>query len=374
MPLILNEEQMLLKNTAKELFSKKGSIETLRRLRDSKDKIGLDKSLWMEMGAAGWTALVIPEDYFGLDFGYVGLGQILEESGRTLTPSPLISTVLLSTTAVIQTGNEEQKKRLLTAIAEGALIVAFANEEGRHHKPALINTSLSKDGDNYILNGKKTFVLDGHIADKIVVVAKDEAGKIALAVVNADLAGIHIERTAMMDNRNAAKITFDQVKVQASDVLNSAEDMSAAYHKILDIGRIGLAAEMLGSMQEAFERANEYIKTREQFGLRIGSFQGLQHRAAEMFCEIEVSKSIVLKALNAIDEDSDKLALLASHAKAKIGETFKVISNEAIQFYGGIGMTDDEEIGFFLKRARVAQRTLGDYNFHLDRYASLRAY
>lgn len=372
MPLILNEEEVLLKSSAKELFKQRGTIEkNLRHLRDSKDATGFDRDLWNEITTYEWTALVVPEAYLGLDFGYVGLGQILEESGRTLTPTPLISTVLLSTAAINLAGNENQKKDLLTQISEGKLVVAFANEEGRHHHPDMIDTTISESGNQLVLNGSKTMVLDGHVADKLVVVAKNESGEIRFVVVDADQKGISIERTIMMDSRNAAKITFDQVEVKVEAVLEAAD---AVYHKVLDIGRIGISAEMLGGIQEVFERTMEYLKTREQFAVRIGTFQALQHRAAKMFCEIEICKSTVLRALQAIDHDDKDLALIASTCKAKLGETYKLVSNEGIQMFGGIGVTDDEEVGFFMKRARVAQQTLGDYNFHIDRYASLKGY
>lgn len=371
MPLILNEEETLLKSSAKELFKQRGSIETnLRRLRDTQDDIGFDKDLWDEIAAYGWTALVVPEAYFGLDFGYVGLGQILEESGRTLTPTPLISTVLLSTTAINLAGNDSQKKNWLTQISEGKLVVAFANEEGRHHHPDMIHTNIKKVGTKLLLNGNKTMVLDGHVADKLVVVAKNEAEEICFVILDAKQKGISIERTIMMDSRNAAKIVFDNVEIEQEVILEA----NAVYHKVLDIGRIGIAAEMLGGIQEVFERTMEYLKTREQFGIRIGTFQALQHRAAKMFCEIEICKSVVLRALQAIDNNDENLALIASTAKAKLGETYKLVSNEGIQMFGGIGVTDDEEVGFFMKRARVAQQTLGDYNFHIDRYARLKGY
>jgi alkylation response protein AidB-like acyl-CoA dehydrogenase len=372
MPLILNEEEVLLKYSAKELFKLRGSIEkNLRHLRDTKDETGFDTMLWEEIASFGWTALVVPEKYFGLDFGYVGLGQVLEESGRTLTPTPLISTVLLSTTAINLAGNDAQKEALLTQISEGKLVVAFAHEEGRHHHPELINTTIQKSGDKLVLNGKKTLVLDGHIADKLVVVARAEDGQVQFVVLDGKQTGVTRERTIMMDSRNAAKITFKNVEITADNILTGAD---AVYHQVLDIGRIGIAAEMLGGIQEVFERTMDYIKTREQFGVRIGTFQALQHRAAKMFCEIEICKSVILKALKAIDEKDENLPLMASLAKSKLGETYKVVSNEGIQMFGGIGVTDDEEIGFFMKRARVAQQTLGDYNFHIDRYASLKGY
>jgi len=232
---------------------------------------------------------------------------------------------------------------------------------------------VEKTVDGFILNGSKTFVLDGHVADKFVVAGKTAEG-VELFLVDASAKGVSAERVIFMDSRNVANVIFNNVHISAKAVLNEYESGAALLEKTLDIARIGLAAEMLGGCQEAFERTIAYLKEREQFGVRIGTFQALQHRAAQMFCEIEMCKSIVIKALKAIDENSDDLSRLASLAKAKVGQTYQLVSNEGVQMFGGIGMTDDEEIGFFLKRARVAQRTFGDSNFHLDRLAKMREY
>lgn len=380
MPLVLTEEQQMLKTSARTLLRDKGSITQLRRLRDERAPFGFDKSLWSEMAEMGWTALTIPEAYGGLDFGYTGFGQVLEETGRMLTASPLVSTILLSSTAINLGGNVIQKETLLPEIVAGNLIIGFAHEEGRHHQPAVVKTTATQQENGFLLNGIKTLVLDGHVADKYIVVARvsgDESDQkgINLFIVDADAEGVSTERIIMMDSRNAAIVRFENVFIPANAIMDSYQ--SEGYdllEKVLDIGRIGLAAEMLGGIKEAFARTIAYLKERHQFGVPIGSFQALQHRAAKMFCEIELCKSVVLKALTAIDQDSLDLPKLASLAKAKLGQTYKLVSNEGIQLFGGIGMTDDEEIGFFLKRARVVQQTLGDANFHLDRLAKMNGY
>lgn len=371
MPLVINEEQQMLKTSAKEFLKENSPISKLRFLRDTKDKSGYDKALWKEMANMGWTALNIPVAYGGLDFGYTGLGQVLEETGRTLTASPLVSTVLLSATAINLGGNVLQKEALLSDIAAGTLIVAFALEEGRHHDSNSISTTAAISDDGYLLSGKKIAVMDGHIADKLIVVANTDVG-VELFIIDANAKGVSIERVITMDSRNYATIQLDNVAVGENAKLGNYKSGAALLEKTLDIGRIGLAAEMLGGIQEAFERTIAYLKERVQFGKRIGSFQGLQHRAAHMYCEIELCKSIVIKALKAIDEDSDELPTLASLAKAKLGQTYQLVSNEGIQMHGGIGMTDEEEIGFFIKRARVVQRLLGDANFHLDRLGRMK--
>ncbi|MBT8219187.1 MAG: acyl-CoA dehydrogenase [Bacteroidia bacterium] len=373
MALILNEEQKMLKDSAADFLKERSPIESLRRLRDTKDKQGYDTQVWQEMIEMGWTGLNIAEQYGGLGFGYVGLGQILEEIGRTLACSPLISSVVLGGALVNLIGTEAQKSILLSEIANGNMIVTAALDETNQHNPLVVNTMASKTEHGFVINGQKKFVLDGHIANQIIVSARTDSG-IQLFVIPSDSEGLSVNQRILMDHRNASDISFENVSVPSSALLGKQEDAAEMIPKALDVARICLSAEMLGSMQEAFERTIAYLKERQQFGVPIGIFQGLQHRAAHMYCEIELCKGLVMKALQAIDMDSPDLAKLASTAKAKCGEVLQLVTNEAIQMFGGIGMTDDEEIGFFLKRARVAQQTFGDYNYHYDRYARLSGF
>jgi len=357
----------MLKTSAKEFFSGNAPISSLRKLRDDKSELGYDQRVWNEMAEMGWTGLVFPEAYGGLDFGYAGLGQILIESGKTLTPSPMMSSVIVSGTLVNAFGSEDQKQDLLNEIVSGEKIVTLAFEENQTHNPRNPETSV----DSNQLTGTKKFVLDGHVADIFLVTAKSQKG-LGIYIIDASAAGVSVQRHIMMDSRNAATVVFEAAPVMGMIGL-PGEGENIIDHT-LDVARICLSAEMLGSMEEAFSRTINYLKERKQFGVSIGSFQGLQHRAAHMFCEIEMCKSIVLNSLQAIDDESDELAMNASMTKAKVGEVAKLVSNEGIQMFGGIGMTDDEEIGFFLKRARVAQLTFGDFNYHIDRYARLRSF
>jgi len=375
MPLVITEEQSMLKTSAKEFLKEKAPVANLRALRDERSAYGYDPKVWAAMAEMGWASLTIPEAYGGLDFGYTGLGQILEETGRTLTASPLVSTALIGTTLLNQGANVLQKEALLPAIAEGKLLLSLATEETQAHKPAVVNAKYRVTSTGFSITGTKLCVLDGHVANKLIVSArKNSKSGISLFLVDAKAKGVSIERTFMMDSRNAANITLKSVKVKEPDLIGTEGEGLAILEKTMDIARIGLAAEMLGTMQEAFERTVAYLKERQQFGVPIGVFQGLQHRAAHMYCEIENCKSVVIAALQAVDADSPKVPMLASLAKAKLGEVLQLVTNEAIQMFGGIGMTDDEEIGFFLKRARVVQQTLGDYNYHLDRYAKMNGY
>ncbi|MDA9107556.1 acyl-CoA dehydrogenase family protein [Flavobacteriaceae bacterium] len=374
MALIINEEQQMLKTSTKEFLDLKSPLSSLRDLRDNSYKT-YDKELWMEMVEMGWTALTIPEKYNGLNFGYVGLGQLLEEMGRKLTLSPIVSTVLLSSTLISLSKNEILKAKLFQEIMNGSKLVSVAHEEGVHHNPDMLNSLLSKKGERYVLNGNKNFVIDGSLSDYLIVSSKDESGSnTMLVLVDSKSDGISFNNKVHMDSRTYSDISFNNVKVEESSFLSQGNDGNSILEKTFDIARVGLAAEMLGSIQEAFEMTINYLKEREQFGVKIGSFQALQHRSAIMFGEIELCKSIVLKSLQAIDSDDSNLPKLASLAKAKLGMTFKLVSNEAVQMHGGIGVTDDADIGFFLKRARVIQRTLGDSNYHLDRLAKMNNY
>ncbi|MBT4161602.1 MAG: acyl-CoA dehydrogenase [Gammaproteobacteria bacterium] len=376
MPLVLNEDQNMLKDSAKSFCTDNTPITQLRRLRDDKDDAGFDRDTWQQMVELGWTGITVPEDFGGLGFGYMGLGVVMEECGRTLTASPLFATAVLGTSAIVHGGTQENKTELLGQIVAGELLLALALEETPHHNPYGSETTAEKSGDNYKVTGSKKFVLDGHIADKIIVVARStgNAGDrdgLTLVLVDRESAGVSVTRTIMADSRNAANIEF----TGAEGTLLGEEGKGAdVLDKVLDAGRILLAAEMLGGIQECFERTIEYLKTREQFGVPIGSFQALKHRAAEMFCEVELSKSVVLEALSALDEDSEQIAELASLAKARLNDTYNLVSSEGIQMHGGIGMTDEYEIGFFMKRSRVCEHTLGSAAFHRDRYGVLQGY
>jgi len=382
MSLVLSEDQQLLKDSAKAFVDQNAPVSVLRGLRDSKDAQGYDQNLWRQMLELGWAGMAIPEAYGGFEFGYGGLGVVLEESGRTLVSSPLIATVLLGASAINELGSDAQKSEFLPQVVSGELLLALAIDEKPHHRPCRIETSAVKSGEGYVLNGCKTFVLDGHIANKLIVVARtagaidDEAG-LSVFLVDAAAEGVSINRSWMVDSRNSAMLSLNDVKVGADALLGAEGGAYSSLTRVLDIGRIGVAAEMLGSMQQAFEITLDYLKQREQFGVLIGSFQGLQHRAAEMYSEIELCKSAVRAALAALD-DADKtdadIAEFASIAKAKLSEVATLVSNEAVQMHGGIGMTDEYDIGFYMKRARVAAAFLGDALFHRERYASLNGF
>ena len=379
MALVLNEEQQMLKESAQGFLAEFAPVAELRKQRDAGSETGYADNLWGQMVDMGWAAILVPEAYGGLEFGHVGMGQIVEQTGRTLTASPLFATGILGVTAINKAGSEEQKTELLGAIAGGEITTALAVDETAHHAPAQISMAATKQGSGYSLNGSKRFVADGGTADKLIVAARSsgEAGDmkgISLFIVDRTAAGVEVERTATTDGRNYANINFNNVEVAESALLGEEGKGFRALSATLDAGNIFLAAELLGISQESFDRTLQYLKERKQFGVLIGSFQALQHRAADWWSQIELCKSVVLKALQAMDEGDIRTPAMASIAKAKLSEVAELATNEAIQMHAGIGMTDEYEIGFFIKRARPAQTLFGDNSYHTDRFALLNGY
>jgi len=377
MALVLTEEQQMIQDSAKGFLAEHAAPAELRRLRDSNDELGYNPQVWQQMVELGWTAMAIPEAYGGLAFGYTGLGLVLEEMGKNLSQSPLEASVLVSATLMNLAACEEDKQYCLPKIANGEWRVSLAGDEAARHNPNAISMSAVAANGGYLLNGVKCAVLDAQIADHFIVAARtsgqagDESG-ISLFMVAANTAGIEVERIQAADSRNLGIVTFNEV--QANYVLGDIDQAYPVLQKGLAIANIGLSAQLLGVAQQAFDMTVEYLKERKQFGFHIGSFQGLQHRAADMLCELDMCRSLVLKALQAIDADAENLGELASATKAKLSQVAKQVTCEAVQMHGGIGMTDEFDIGFYLKRAQALIHTFGDSAYHLNRYAQLRAF
>jgi alkylation response protein AidB-like acyl-CoA dehydrogenase len=371
MALILTEEARMVRDTAMDFFRERSPIAALRKLRDDNDPDGFSRDLWHQIADLGWTGFLVSEDDGGSAFGMTGLAQVMEAAGRTLAATPLLSTALLGASLLSLGGTEDQKAEFLPLLLAGEHIVALALEEGARHASGQIALTAEPHGAGYRLNGQKTFVLDGHIADTLVVAARTRGG-ITLFLVDGQAATR--TRLSMVDSRNAALVRLDNVVVGPDAVLGRVDGGAALLDSVLDRARAGLAAEMLGSAQEAFDRTVQYLKDRKQFGVAIGSFQALKHRAAHMFCEVEITRSAVLAAVSALDTNANDAAALVALAKAKANETLYLCGNEGVQMHGGIGMTDEHEIGFFMKRSRVALASFGDTRFCRDRYARIMGY
>ncbi|HEY1927225.1 MAG TPA: acyl-CoA dehydrogenase family protein [Caulobacteraceae bacterium] len=376
---VLTEEQSMLRDAARTWTQEKSPVSAFRKMRDANMPLGYDPAAFAEMAEMGWTGVIIPEAYGGSDFGYLSLGLILEETGRTLTASPIVSTALAAASAIILGGSDAQKDAWLPKIASGELVGALAVDEGPHHRPQNVKTKAQKSGSGYKISGSKSFVLEGMAAGLFVVSARTsgaegDAEGISLFLVPADAKGVTRKALKLADSRGAANVAFDGVEVGADALLGAEGKGGPLLEKTLDRARAGLAAEMLGSAVQAFETTLDYLKTRVQFGQVIGSFQALQHRAAKMFTDLELARSCVEAALTAIDNDSPDVPELVSLAKAKVGDTLHLVSNEMVQMHGGIGMTDAHDAGLYLKRARATEATFGNQAYHRDRYARIQGY
>jgi alkylation response protein AidB-like acyl-CoA dehydrogenase len=379
MALILNDEQTMLRDSARGLIGDKAPVAHLRALRDQKDATGFSRELWRAFAEMGFAGLLVPEEHGGSGLGAVEAGIVMEEIGRTLMPSPFLSTAVLSATALIRGGSAAQKQDHLPRIAAGDLIAALAVDEGPKHRPQHTAMQAVRAGNGFRLNGAKGFVVDGHVADLLIVAARTsgapgEAGGLTLFLVDPRSKGVAIERTVMVDAHNAARVVFDNVDVTADGVLGEVDQGAGLLEAVLGVGRAVVASEMLGAAEEAFARTVSYLKERKQFGKLIGEFQALQHRAAHLYCELELTRATVLKALQLLDAGSAQAGAAVAVAKAKAGTTGTLAVQEAVQMHGGMGMTDQFDIGFFMKRMRVCQELLGDANFHADQLARLKNY
>ncbi|MGM4902860.1 acyl-CoA dehydrogenase family protein [Tardiphaga sp. 866_E4_N2_1] len=378
MPLLLNEEQTMLRDSARGFIGDKAPVSHFRQLRDSKDATGFSRDYWRAFSEMGFAGLLVPEAFGGSGLGAVEAGVVMEEIGRTLMPSPFFSTAVLGVSA-LNRGSDAQKSEYLSKIASGTLLAALAIDEGAKHRPLQTAMKAARSGNGFKLNGAKAFVVDGHTADLLIVAARSagapgERDGLTLFLVDPKAKGIALERTAMVDSHNAARITFENVEVTADSVLGDVDQGGALLDSVLNIGRGAVAAEMVGLSDEVFGRTVTYLKERKQFGKLIGEFQALQHRAAHLYTEIEVTRAAVLKALQLIDDGAPTAPAAIAVAKAKAGTTATLAVQEGVQMHGGMGMTDQFDIGFFMKRARVCQELLGDSNYHADQLARLKNY
>jgi alkylation response protein AidB-like acyl-CoA dehydrogenase len=379
MALVLTEEQSMLRDSARGLISDKAPVSHLRHLRDSKDETGFSRDLWKSFAEMGFSGLLVPENFGGSGLGYVEAGVVMEEIGRTLMPSPFLSTAVLAASALSRGGNEAQKSAHLPDIADGSLLAALAVDEGTKHRPLQINLQAVRSGNGFKLSGAKALVVDGHTADLLIVAgrtggAPGERNGLTLFLVDPKAKGVAIERTVMVDAHNAARIAFDNVEVNADQVLGEVDQGYQLLDGLLNIGRGAVASEMVGLSEEVFGRTVTYLKERKQFGKLIGEFQALQHRAAQLYVDIEITRAAVLKALQALDGDFDHAGAAIAVAKARAGTTATQAVQEGVQMHGGMGMTDQFDIGFFMKRARVCEELFGDANFHADQLARTRSY
>ena len=384
MALVLSDEQNMLRDSARSFLAKNAPVSQLRQLRDSRDASGYSAALWTRFAEQGYTGMLVPEDLGGLGLGAVEAGVLMEEIGRHLVASPFLASSVVAVSALRRAGSAAQQQQWLPRIAGGECIATLAVDEQRKHRPERIELKAARAGEGFRLDGDKTFVLDGHVAELLIVAARSSASVagsagetqgISLFLVPRATAGVTVERTIMVDAHNAARIGFKDVRLHADALLGPLDGGLPALQAALDAARAAAAAELLGIADEVFTRTLGYLKERRQFGRPIAEFQALQHRASILYVDIELSRAAVLKALQSLDSATPEVAARAvAVAKAKCGNTATLAVQEGVQMHGGMGMTDEFEIGFFMKRARVLQELFGDAAFHMDRLAISRGY
>lgn len=375
MPLFLNEEQTMLRDAAQQFVAEAAPVSHMRALRDGNDATGFSRDLWKQFAEMGFTGILIPEADGGLGLGHVEAGVVLEEIGRNLSPSPFLTTAVAAVSAL---QGSAQGERWFPGILSGEIAAALAIDERAKHGNAIAMTA-ERSGNGFKLTGAKQFVTHGHVADLLLVAARtagapeDDAG-VTLFAVAKDAAGLTADPKRLADASLAARVTFDGVEVDADAVIGDVDGGRTVLNRLLAAGRTGAAAEMLGVGGGAMDMTVNYLKERKQFGVAIGSFQALQHRAAHLYSEMEVACAAVLKAQQLLDA-GDAGADEAVHvAKAMAGLASTLAVQEGVQMHGGIGMTDEYDIGFYMKRGRVLAELFGDANFHADQLARSNGY
>lgn len=379
MPLYLNEEQTMLRDTAKDFVAEHAPVAHLRALRDANDATGFSRDLWKQFAEMGLNGILVPEAQGGLGLGHIEAGVVLEEIGRNLSPSPFLATAVAAVEAL---KGSAQADRWFPGIVSGETIAALAIDESAKHRDRIAMTA-ERSGNGFRLTGTKQFVTHGHVADLVIVAARtagspDDAEGVTLFAVPRDAAGLAASPERLADSSLASRMTFDGVEVDADAVIGEVDAGRDPIGRMLRAGRTGAAAELLGVGGGAMDMTVGYLKERKQFGVAIGSFQALQHRAAHLYSEMEVARAAVLKAQQWLDTgadaDAETVDGAVSIAKAITGMATTLSVQEGIQMHGGIGMTDEYDIGFYMKRARVLAEMFGDVGFHADRLARAAGY
>ncbi|MGN6496289.1 MAG: acyl-CoA dehydrogenase family protein [Tsuneonella sp.] len=379
MPLYHDDDQAMLADTARQFMGEEGAIaKQLRRWRDENCQDGFGHDLWKQMAEMGFTGILVPEADGGLGMGNVEAGIVLEEIGRNLTPSPFLTSSVMAATALGQAG-DDLRGRYLPGLVSGDSVFAVAIDEGAKHRPERIATRAERSGNGFRLTGKKDFVLHGASADMIVVAARtsgaddDEQG-VTLFAVPKDAAGLGHNSVRLVDSSMASHLTLDGVELDGDAVIGEVDGGREVLGRVLDAGRVGAAAEGVGVARGAMDRTVDYLKQRKQFGKLIGEFQALQHRAAHLYSEVEIARAVTIKAQQLLDAGSESASLMASVAKAKVGKAAGLAVKEGVQMHGGIGMTDEYDIGLYMKRDRALAEFLGDVYYHANRVAELSGY
>jgi alkylation response protein AidB-like acyl-CoA dehydrogenase len=380
MELLLTDEQRMLDQSARNFIKKASPVTRMRELRDDTESLGYDKKVFQQMAKLDWTAILLPEDQGGMGMGMADMIVVMEAIGTGLAPEPLLPSVILAGQALTLSGNDALVNEWLDPIIEAKKVLALAYQEkqGRFDITRVTTTAEKTDG-GYTLKGEKSQVQGGWCADAVIVSARTsgqsgDVDGITLFLVPSDTPGLTFTRQHRVDSRNCAIVRLENAKIPESSILGEVDKGGEILNSVIDMATIALCGEMLGGITATFERTLAYLKKREQFDVVIGSFQALQHRAAKMFMEIELARSAVMVAARAFDEKDAEAAALISVAKARCSDAYVLITNEGVQMHAGIGMTDEEDVGLYMKHARVTEMTFGDAAYHRDRFASIKGY
>ena len=373
----LTDDQRMLADTVAPFMAEEGAVRTqLRHWRDIGCKDGFGHGLWKQFAELGLTGILIPVAQGGAGLGQVEAGLVLEEIGRNLTPSPFLTT---SVAAVRALEGSAQADRWFPGIVAGDTVAALAIDEGRHHDPAAIALVARRSGNGFSLSGSKQFVVQGASADVILVAArtagsKGETDGLTLFAIERDAKGLDIDNVALADSSKAARLTLDNVEVDADSVVGEVDGGWLPLSRALNAGRAGAASELVGVAAGASEMTFEYLKQRKQFGRLIGEYQALQHRAAHLYGEIEIARAAALKSAQLLDSGNPRAELMVSVAKAKAAKSAALAVQEGVQMHGGIGMTDEHDIGLYMKREAVLSELFGGPRYHANRVADLSGY
>ena len=354
---VLSEEQEMLRDMARDWTTNESPVAEWRKVRAGGEARAYDPAAYATMAEMGWTGVVVPEEHGGSDFGWLSAGLVIEELGKTLTASPLASSIVAAS-AIILGGSDEQKAQWLPQLAAGEVVGALAVDEGPRHDPAAIETEVTGGK----LTGTKAFVQEAHGADLFVVAAQD-----GLYLVEKG-EGVTLSDRKLTDQRSHAEIAFDGA---AADRLGGGGD--DLLDQVLDRARIVTACEMLGMAQQVFDTTLDYLKQRVQFNQVLATFQALQHRMADLFADLALMRSAVEGGLQALDSGFG-VPRAATVAKAEANRVLHLISREGIQLHGGMGMTDEYDVGLYLKRARVLEASFGNTAYCRNRFAALGGY
>jgi alkylation response protein AidB-like acyl-CoA dehydrogenase len=377
MAMMLTDDQAMLRDTAREFLADEGTIrKQLRHWRDKGCPDGFGHELWRRFGELGLNGICIPESAGGLGLGAVEAGVVLEEIGRNLTPSPFLTTAVAAARAL---DGSAQAERWFPGILSGETVAALAIDEGKYHAPEATAMVAKRHGNGFTLSGAKQFVVHGASADLILVAARTagssgETAGITLFAVERDKSGLEVENVALADSSKAARLSFDNVALDGDAVVGEVDGGWTPLSRALNAGRAGAAAELVGVAAGAADMTVDYLKQRKQFGKLIGEFQALQHRAAHLYGEIEIARAAAMKAAQLLDAGDPRAELMASVAKAKAARTAALAVQEGVQMHGGIGMTDEHDIGLYMKREAVLSALFGDPRYHANRVAELSGY